>query len=74
MRGHGSVVVGETPEAAFFACTFLEENAFKQVQAELLGGAIALSTEEALDCADATFNPRLFGLLWAYYEQKVALG
>jgi ribulose-5-phosphate 4-epimerase/fuculose-1-phosphate aldolase len=27
MRGHGSVVVGTTAEEAFFACTFLEENA-----------------------------------------------
>jgi ribulose-5-phosphate 4-epimerase/fuculose-1-phosphate aldolase len=73
MRGHGSVVVGESPEAAFFACTFFEENAYKQLQAELLGGAIPLSAEEALDCAKATFNPRLFELLWAYYEQKVLL-
>lgn len=71
MRGHGSVVVGDSAEATFFACTFLEENACKQLEAEILGGAIPLSPEEALDCANGTFNPRLFGLLWAYYEQKV---
>src|SRR5262245_14572135 len=37
MRGHGSVVVGESAEAAFFGCTFLEENACKQLEAEIIG-------------------------------------
>ncbi len=74
MRGHGSVVVGASAEEAFFACTFLEENSQIQLQAEILGGAIALSAEEARDCAEGTFNPRLFPLLWTFYERKVALG
>lgn len=73
MRGHGSVVVGASAEEAFFACTFLEENAQIQLQAEILGGAIPLSEDEARDCAEGTFNPRLFPLLWAYYERKVKL-
>ena len=73
MRGHGSVVVGATAEEAFFACTFLEENAGIQLQAEILGGAIPLSADEARDCAEGTFNPRLFPLLWTFYERKVPL-
>lgn len=73
MRGHGSVVVGETPEAAFFACTFLEENARKQFEAAVLGGQIALSADEARDCMALTYNPRLFKLLWSYYAAKVPL-
>jgi len=73
MRGHGCVVVGETAEQALFACTFLEENAGIQLQAEILGGAIPLSPDEARDCAEGTFNPRLFPLLWTYYERKVRL-
>jgi ribulose-5-phosphate 4-epimerase/fuculose-1-phosphate aldolase len=73
MRGHGSVVVGATAEEAFFACTFLEENSAIQLQAEILGGAIPLSPEEAKDCAEGTFNPRLFPLLWMFYERKVRL-
>jgi len=73
MRGHGNVVVGATAEEAFFACTFLEENAQIQLQAEIAGGAIPLSDDEARDCAEATFNPRLFALLWTFYERKVAL-
>jgi ribulose-5-phosphate 4-epimerase/fuculose-1-phosphate aldolase len=71
MRGHGSVVVGESAESAFFGCTFLEENATKQLEAEIMGGAIALSADEARDCAESTYNPRLFNLLWSYYESKV---
>src|SRR4029077_12747824 len=73
MRGHGSVVVGDTAEAAFFGCTFLEENATKQLQAEIMGGAIPLSADEARDCTESTYNPRLFNLLWSYYANKVAL-
>jgi ribulose-5-phosphate 4-epimerase/fuculose-1-phosphate aldolase len=69
-RAHGSVVVGETAEICFFRCTFLEENARKQVEAEVLGGAIPLSPEEAADCARGTFNPRLLRLLWGYYQRK----
>jgi ribulose-5-phosphate 4-epimerase/fuculose-1-phosphate aldolase len=72
MRGHGSVVVGESAEAAFFGCTFLEENATKQLEAEIMGGAIALSADEARDCAESTYNPRLFNLLWSYYANKVS--
>lgn len=73
MRGHGTVVAGATAEEAFFACTFLEENAQIMLQADVAGGAIPLSDEEARDCAEGTFNPRLFDLLWKFYERKVAL-
>ena len=66
-------MVGASAEEALFACSFLEENAQIQLQAEIMGGAIALSEEEARDCAEGTFNPRLFPLLWAYYERKVKL-
>ncbi|MEW9572292.1 class II aldolase/adducin family protein [Rhodanobacter sp. Si-c] len=69
-RGHGSVVVGESAEIAFFRSTFFEENARKQVEAEILGGALPLKPEEAADCARGTFNPRLLRLLWGYYERK----
>jgi ribulose-5-phosphate 4-epimerase/fuculose-1-phosphate aldolase len=73
MRGHGSVVVGASAEEAFFACTFLEENAQIQLQADINGGGVPLSEEEARDCRTGTFNPRLFALLWHFYERKAAL-
>jgi hypothetical protein len=49
------------------------ENAGIQLQAEIFGGAIPLSADEARDCAEGTFNPRLFPLLWTFYERKVPL-
>lgn len=70
MRGHGSVVVGQSAEEAFFKCTFLEENARNQLEAEMLGGAVPLKADEAQDCAKGTLNPRLFGLLWEYFKNK----
>jgi ribulose-5-phosphate 4-epimerase/fuculose-1-phosphate aldolase len=73
MRGHGSVVVGASAEEAFFACTFLEENSQIQLQAELHGPDFGLSEEEARDCRTGTFNQRLFGLLWDFYDRKAAL-
>ncbi len=73
MRGHGTVVAGGSAEEAFFACTFLEENAQIMLQADVAGGAIPLSDDEARDCAEGTYNPRLFDLLWKFYERKVAL-
>ena len=73
MRGHGCVVAAANAEEALFACTFLEENAGIQLQAEIFGGAIPLSPDEARDCAEGTFNPRLFPLLWSFYERKVRL-
>ena len=73
MRGHGSVVVGASAEEAFFACTFLEENAQIQLQADFAGSGIALSEDEARDCKAGTFNPRLFGLLWNFYERRAGL-
>jgi ribulose-5-phosphate 4-epimerase/fuculose-1-phosphate aldolase len=73
MRGHGCVVVGDTAEATFFGCTFLEENARIQLEADIVGKAIPLTPEEAADCAKGTYDPRLFALLWEYYERKVEL-
>lgn len=52
-------------------CAFLEENAQIQLQAEIAGGAIPLTEQEATDCAAGTFNPRLFALPWTFYERKV---
>jgi ribulose-5-phosphate 4-epimerase/fuculose-1-phosphate aldolase len=72
MRGHGVCVVGESAEAAFFACTFLEENACKQYEAEVLGEVRALSQDEARDCAAGNFQKALFDLLWDYHEREDA--
>ncbi len=48
------------------------ENAQIQLQAEIMGGAIALSEDEARRCR-GDVSPRLFPLPWAFYERKVKL-
>jgi ribulose-5-phosphate 4-epimerase/fuculose-1-phosphate aldolase len=71
MRGHGSVVVGETVESALGACTFLEENARYQVEAETLGGAKAFPPEmwgKLLAERKGDWGNRL---VWQYWERKV---
>jgi ribulose-5-phosphate 4-epimerase/fuculose-1-phosphate aldolase len=71
MRGHGSVVVGETAEAALAACTFIEENAQYQIEAEALGGAKPFSEQmwEGLRGErKGSWGARLH---WEYWERKV---
>lgn len=72
MRGHGSVVVGETAEIAFAACTFIEENAQHQIDAEALGGAKPFPSEiwESL-IAQRRGTGWGARLVWDYWEQKV---
>lgn len=72
MRGHGSVVVGQTPELALAACTFIEENAQYQIEAIPLGGAKPFpdSIWKDLD-AERRGGHFLAGLLWNYWERRV---
>lgn len=73
MRGHGTVVAGETPEHAFFFSLFLEDNARQQREAAALGGAVPLTPEDAAACTDGTLgNPRLLELVWQYHARRVA--
>jgi ribulose-5-phosphate 4-epimerase/fuculose-1-phosphate aldolase len=70
MRGHGSVVVGETAELCLQACTFIEENAQYQIDAEALGGVKPFSHEiwEQLT-AQRRGGAAGAQLLWNYWEQ-----
>jgi len=72
MRGHGSVVVGETPELCLQACTFIEENAQYQIDAEALGGAQPFP-REIFEQVAAQRRSGTGGtqLLWDYWEQIV---
>lgn len=71
MRGHGSVVVGETPETALVACTYMEENVRYQLEAERLGGAKALSEDEIRDCAKGALG--MGQRMWDYWERRVVV-
>lgn len=72
MRGHGSVVVGETAEMCLQACTFIEENAQYQIDAEALGGVKPFAEE----IWEKLASQRRSGgggsqLVWNYWAQMV---
>ncbi len=75
MRGHGSVVVGETPEIGLMNCFFIEENARFQIAAEPLGGAVAFSPEvvERAVAQRAGMSAGVAKLLWTYFERRVRM-
>ncbi len=74
MRGHGSVVVGNTAEACLVACTFMEENAQYQIEGEALGGALPMTPDEVADCSRGSVGGGLERMLWAYWERRVTVG
>jgi ribulose-5-phosphate 4-epimerase/fuculose-1-phosphate aldolase len=74
MRGHGSVVVGETVEAALAACTFIEENAQYQIDAAPLGGLKPYQPEiwDKLVAGRATRSGGGAGrLVWEFWERRI---
>jgi len=71
MRGHGSVVVGETAEMCLQACTFIEENAQYQIDAELLGGYKPFPKEIWEQLAAQRRGGGGTQLLWNYWTQIV---
>jgi ribulose-5-phosphate 4-epimerase/fuculose-1-phosphate aldolase len=75
MRGHGSVVVSETPETCLQYCTFIEENAQYQIDATLLGGYKPFPKElwDQLAAQRRPGRPGTGGsnLLWNYWMQFI---
>jgi ribulose-5-phosphate 4-epimerase/fuculose-1-phosphate aldolase len=74
MRGHGSVVVGETVEAALAGCTFIEENAQYQIDAAPLGGLKPYPADvwDALVAGRASRSSGGAGrLVWEFWERKI---
>ena len=72
MRGHGSVVVGDTLERALVACTYMEENVRFQLDAESIGGAVPLTDAEIDDCGRGAFG--IAQRLWDFWERRVVKG
>ena len=74
MRGHGSVVVGETPEIGLMNCYSLEENAGYQIAAEALGGPTLFPQPvvEATARYRSAMKHDIARVLWAYYEPRVS--
>lgn len=71
MRGHGAVVVGESVEACFTACIWLEENAKKQLLARQLGGTLKVfSDAETERVKNDLWRPETIRKTWDYYVDK----
>jgi L-ribulose-5-phosphate 4-epimerase len=75
MRGHGSVVVGETPEIAFMNCITVEENARYQIAAEPFGGPVPFAADivERAARERAAMGQGPSHVIWAYFERRVAM-
>jgi ribulose-5-phosphate 4-epimerase/fuculose-1-phosphate aldolase len=77
MRGHGSVVVGKTPEEALWNCFAIEENARYQIAAEPFGGPVLFSQEIIEEAAQQRATPERNALrhrlIWNYFERKVVM-
>jgi L-ribulose-5-phosphate 4-epimerase len=71
MRGHGSVVVGETPEVCLQVCTHIEENAQYQIDAAALGGAKPFAPEMLAQLAAQRGRTTGTQLLWSYWQSIV---
>lgn len=73
LRGHGSVVLGETMEGAFAAAIFLEENSKKQLYASLAGN-ITYMTPDEIDRTAPNVSQQALEGLWDYYVDRWKLG
>ena len=73
LRGHGSVVLGETMERAFAAAIFLEENSKKQLYATLAGHVTYMTPDEIERTGPNIAQKALEGL-WDYYVDQCKLG
>jgi ribulose-5-phosphate 4-epimerase/fuculose-1-phosphate aldolase len=71
MRGHGSVVVGETAEACFMHCTAIEENAKYQIMAEPFGGAVPFGPEHIQRALQTRGMLEVAKAMWRFWEHKV---
>jgi ribulose-5-phosphate 4-epimerase/fuculose-1-phosphate aldolase len=72
MRGHGSVVVGETPEIGLMNCYMIEQNAGYQIAATELGGAVPFDPEIVVATARfrTALKAEIAGALWGYFEGR----
>lgn len=71
MRGHGSVVVGETPEACVMNCTAIEENARYQIMAEPFGGGVPFAPNIVQGAIQSRGTLNVAKVVWQFWEQKI---
>jgi ribulose-5-phosphate 4-epimerase/fuculose-1-phosphate aldolase len=70
LRGHGSVVVGESIKEVFFRGYFAELNARYQMDAYRTGQQPLRLPEEEINEANGHYHGRLYEKVWNYYYRK----
>jgi ribulose-5-phosphate 4-epimerase/fuculose-1-phosphate aldolase len=73
LRGHGSVILGETMERAFAAAIFLEENSKRQLYASL-AGPVTYMTPDEIERTGPNIGQQALEGLWDYYVDQLKLG
>jgi len=72
LRGHGSVVVGQSIREVCMLALFLEESARLQTEAMRLGAPMFMEREEAERIAKRTFKPTSVERAWEHFAAKCA--
>ena len=70
LKQHGTVVVGESVEAAFVAAIMLEDNATRLYQASLLGSPQFIEGEALSVLKRQIWHPKVISKMWAYHHMK----
>ena len=70
IKMHGAAIAGPTLEEAFVAALQLEENAEKQLWAEMTGTVTPMTAEEAARSVKQSFSAFSVAKRWQYYVDK----
>ncbi len=71
MKAHGVVTTGNTIVDAFVLLNYLEENAERQFQAQLIGTPYSFTKQELELCYEKLYNPGLFLRTWNHFSAKL---
>jgi 3-hydroxy-2-methylpyridine-4,5-dicarboxylate 4-decarboxylase len=72
LRGHGSVVLGQSIREVCMLALFLEESARLQTEAMRLGAPMFMERDEAERIAKRTFKPTSVERAWEHFAAKCA--
>jgi L-ribulose-5-phosphate 4-epimerase len=75
MRGHGSVVIGETPEIGLMNVYTIEENVKFQIASQPFGGAVQFPEPlmEEVARQRQSMTVQISRILWAYFERQTLM-
>ena len=71
MKSHGAVTVGRDIVEAFVLANYLEENAYRQVQAMQIGKPYEFTEAEQALCREKLWTAALFKRTWDHFRAKL---